>query len=244
MERKHWSRAPITVALAIAVLCTYSAVGAAAQTLPGATGVSGDLSAVGSVTVNGANAISGATILSGSTIVTGERSSAVINLGKTGRVELQPNSSVALSFTATGVNVTLNAGRVRLTTPAGVAGTVTAPAGTVVSDPSQTTAFTASIECGDIKVVTESGKVDLRGDNTTKTIAAGSSGSAGQVAPGTRCTPIPNTSGHFGTLSGGALAALLLAAGGAAALGIVAATRKGDNDLNFGGTPIILSTSR
>lgn len=53
----------------------------------------------GSATVNGVSTESGATIISGSRIETGS-SSALIDLGPLGRIELRPNTSIVLVFAA------------------------------------------------------------------------------------------------------------------------------------------------
>src|ERR671933_2843988 len=121
MISRTWSRKSIAFCLAIAILSVYSMVSLASQ---GQTGPSGELSVSGQVTVNGQSAISGATVFSDSTVATAQNSSAVVSLGKLGRVELLPSSSVRLSFSETGVNATLEQGRVRLSTPAGVSATV------------------------------------------------------------------------------------------------------------------------
>src|SRR2546421_7176231 len=94
MTSRTWSRTPITLSLALAILCTYTMVALAAP--QGQAGPTGDLSVVGEVSVNGTSAISGATVFSDSTIATGQNSSAVVSLGKLGRVELLPNSSLKL----------------------------------------------------------------------------------------------------------------------------------------------------
>jgi hypothetical protein len=236
---KHWSRTPIALALAVAIVSMYSMVGVFAQT----NTVSADLSAVGDVTVNGARAISGATIYPGSTITTGDNSSAVVNLGRAGRIELQPNSSARISFTESNVNAGLDAGRVRLSLQPNVSSTVTALSGTTISDGTQAAAYTVDVSCGDIKVMTETGNVQLRADSTVKQVAAGQTSTAGQVAAGTRCARLATAGTKFGALTGGALAALLLAGGAAAAIAIVAVTRK-NNSLGFGGSPILLSPTR
>lgn len=239
MNSRHWSRAPIALGLAIAVLSMYSMVGLAAQ--QGQTGPSGELTVAGQVSVNGTNAISGATVFSDSTITTADKSSATISLGKLGRVELLPNSSVKLSFTDTGVMGTLDAGRARVSTPAGVAASVTTKDGSVIADNSQPAVFTVDVECGNTVVDTQAGRVELRAGNTAKQIAAGTQGTAGQAAPGTRCTRLQQRT-NFGTLTGGALAALLLAAGGAIAAAIVAASQ--ETELGVGGTAPVFSPSR
>lgn len=237
MISRTWSRTPITLALAFAILCTYSMVALAAP--QGQAGPTGDLSVVGEVSVNGTNAISGATVFSDSTITTGQNSSAVVSLGKLGRVELLPNSSVKLSFNDTGISGMLSAGRVRLSTSSGVNAIVTTKDGAAVADAGQPNVFTVDVECGNTIVATQSGRVELRAGDTVKQIAAGNQDTAGQATPGTRCTRF--TQPEMRGIGGGALAALLLAVGGAVAAAIIAAQ---DDDFNFGGNPIVISPSR
>ncbi len=237
MISRTMSRKTITLALTLAVWSMYSMVALAAQVQKGATG---DLSVVGDVTVNGASAISGATIFSDSTITTAQGSSAVVSLGKLGRVEILPNSSIKLSFNESGVTAMLDAGRVRLSTSSGTNASVMTKDGTAVADNRQPNVFLVDVECGNTQVATQSGQVELRAGDTVKQVAAGSSQDAGQAAPGTRCTRL--TTPDMEGIGGGALAALLLAAGGAIAAAIIAATQ--DNDFEFGGNPIVISPSR
>ena len=237
MISRTWSRTAITLSLSVAILCVYSMVAlAAGQQTP-----SGQLTVNGEVTVNGQSAISGATVFADSTITTAQNSSAVVSLGKLGRVELLPNSSVKLTFTDNSVSAMLDAGRVRLATSTGVAATVTTKDGAAIADNTQPNVFTVDVECGNTQVATQTGRVELRSANKTQQIAAGSSAAAGQAAPGSRCTRLTREP-TFGALSGGALAALLLAAGGAIAAAIIASTQ--DNDINVGGTAPVFSPSR
>ena len=238
MIRKNWSHMPIALCLAIAILSVSSMVALAAPQQGQA--VSGDLSVVGQVSVNGASAISGATVFSDSTITTAQGSSAVVSLGKLGRVELLPNSSVKLSFSETGVTGTLDSGRVRFSTPSGIVSSVATKDGSAVADANQPNVFLVDVECGDTRVSTQSGRVELRSGKGVKQIAAGSQDTAGQPAPGTRCTRL--TTPAMGGIGGGALAGLLLAAGGAIAAAIIAA--RDDDEFLFGGTPIVISPSR
>ena len=237
MTSRNWSRKTITVALAVAVWSVYSMVALGAQ---GQKGASGDLSVVGDVTVNGASAISGATVFSDSTITTAKGSSAVVSLGKLGRVEVLPESSLKLSFTETGITGMLDAGRVRVSSSSGTSAVITTKDGSAVADNGQPNVFLIDVECGNTVVSTQSGRVELRTGDSVKQIAAGNQDTAGQAAPGTRCTRLtmPDMEG----ISGGALAALLLAAGGAIAAAIIAATQ--DNDFEFGGNPIVISPAR
>ncbi|HEX9918425.1 MAG TPA: hypothetical protein VGA87_04610, partial [Pyrinomonadaceae bacterium] len=117
MISRNWSRKAVSLCLTVAILSTFSMVALAAP----AQSPSGELSVVGEVAVNGTNAISGATVFTDSTVTTAKGSSAVVSLGKLGRVEVLPESSVKLSFTDNSVTGTLDAGRVRLSTSSGTA---------------------------------------------------------------------------------------------------------------------------
>ena len=237
MISRTWSRKSLAFSVAVAVLTVYSMVALAS---PGQK-ASGELSVSGQVTVNGQAAISGATVLSDSVVATGANSSAVVSLGKLGRVELFPNSSVKLSFGNANISAALDAGRVQVSTLAGVSSIVTTKDGAAVADANQAATFMVDVECGNMIVASQAGIVELRAAGKTTPVAAGTSESAGTPQPGTRCTRL--TKGDtFGKLSGGALAALLLAAGGAVAGAIWASSH--NNDFTFGGNPIVISPSR
>jgi len=237
MNSRTWSRKSIAFCVAVAVLSVYSMVSLAGPQQQ--SGPSGELSVSGQVTVNGQSAISGATVFSDSTVATAANSSAILSIGKTGRVELLPNSSLKVSFSASSVAGSLDAGRVRVSTPAGVTVNISTKDGSVVAGGSQATAFTIDTECGNTVVAAQSGNAELRAGDKTQQIAAGQDATAGTAQPGTRCTRLakPDT---FGKLHGGALAALLLAAGGAVAAAIIAA-RSSNNNLNFGGNVTVIS---
>lgn len=64
------------------------------------------------IKVNGENAQSGRSIFSSSTIVTPENAGAIINLGKLGKIELAPNTNLALSFNEKDISGNLTTGRV------------------------------------------------------------------------------------------------------------------------------------
>ena len=239
MISRTWSRTPLALCLAVAVLCTSSMVALAAPQQAQA-GPSGDLSVVGEVTVNGTKAISGATVFSDSTITTAQGSSAVVSLGKLGRVELLPNSSLKLSFNEDNVTGALDSGRVRVSTPSGVNASVTTKDGSAVADNRQPNVFLVDVECGNTVVNTQAGRVELCAGNSVKQVAAGNQDTAGQPAPGTRCTRLA-TPGMEG-IGGGALAALLLAAGGAIAAALFAASD--DNEFLTGDDVIVISPAR
>ena len=113
MNSKLWMRRAISSGLMVALLATYSMVAlasndkAAGELTVSARSFSGEVS---SVTVNGEAAKSGRTVFSSSTIVTPENSSAVINMGKAGQIEIAPDSNVTLSFDSSSAHADLNSG--------------------------------------------------------------------------------------------------------------------------------------
>jgi hypothetical protein len=230
MISKAWSRKSIAACVSVAVLSVYSMVALAS---PRAKAPSGELSISGQVTVNGQKAISGGTMFSDSLIVTSDRSSATVNINKLGRVELAPNTSLSLSFSDKAVTGLLDSGNARVSTLAGVSVNLTTKEGSVVVDGSQATSFSVNAKRGHTVVSTEAGLAELRADGAVKQIAAGENATAG--------TPNPDPDEEKG-LHGGALAALLLAIGGAVAAVISVGTH--DDEFNFGGTPIVISPSR
>ncbi|HEU4479700.1 MAG TPA: hypothetical protein VFR80_14375 [Pyrinomonadaceae bacterium] len=229
MISKSLSRKSLAAFVSVAVLSVYSMVA-----LAGAKVASAELLISGQVTVNGQKAISGGTLFSGSTIVTAENSSAIVSLSKMGRVELSPNSSLILNFTEDGVTGMLDKGVASVSTVAGVSVNLATKDGAVVVDGSQATSFTVTTKGGNTVVSTASGVAELRSGAASQQIAAGESGTAG--------TPNPQTDDDDDDMSGGALAVLLLAVGGAVAA-IILASRE-DNELLFGGNPVVISPSR
>ena len=229
MISKSLSRNCIAACVAVAILSVYSMVVLAA---PGAK-ASGELTVSGNVTVNGQKVISGGTLFSDSVINTAEASSASVNISKLGRVELAPNSSLRIGFSATSITALLEAGSAHVSTLAGISVNLTTKDGTVVVDGSKATSFTVNALRGRTSISTESGLAELRAGGTVKQIAAGESATAG--------TPSP-ADDHIGGLSGGALAALLLAVGGAVAAIILATTH--NNDIIFGGSVTVVSPTK
>ncbi len=115
MNSKLWIRKALSMCLCVAILATYSMVA-----LAGPRKVAGELTVSGKdvsgetpfVLVNGEAARSGRSVFSASTITTSEGVSAVINLGKLGRVELAPATVLNLKFDETGVAGDLASGTV------------------------------------------------------------------------------------------------------------------------------------
>jgi hypothetical protein len=144
----------------------------------------------GQVTVNGTQAISGATVFSDSTVTTAARSSAVVSLGKLGRVEVLPQSTMKLIFSDESVSVgMLDAGRVRISSSSNVTAKATTRNGEVISTGNQRNEFIVDTSCGNTFVSVKKGTVELRAGSTVKQIAAGNQDTAGTATPG--CTPAP-----------------------------------------------------
>ncbi len=232
MISKTWSRKPIAALVAVAILSVYSMVVLAS---PAAKAPSGELSIAGTVTVNGENMVSGGTVFSDSVITTAEKSTATVNLSKLGRVELAPSSNMKLSFTEKAISGLLENGTAQVSTLAGTSVNFTTKDGVVTVDGSQATSFTVHVVKGITSLTTHSGIAQLHVGSAVKQVAAGESATAG--------TPNPQDAGDDDDdMSGGELAALLLLGAGAVA-GILYAAMH-NNDLNFGGSDIVVSPSK
>lgn len=115
MNSRLWLRKALSICLMIAVIGTYSMAA-----LANSERVAGELLISGNningqspfVKVNGETVQSGRSIFSQSTIVTPDNASAIINLGKIGKVELAPNTTLVVSFSQNGINGDLLNGRV------------------------------------------------------------------------------------------------------------------------------------
>src|SRR3954454_21347491 len=106
MLGKNTVRKFVTLTTVAAVWCVYSMV---AFALPVDT--AGEITVTGQVTVNGQPAVSNSTIMSGAVIATAQNSSAIVSLGKSGRVEILADSNMTLRFTDNSIVGTLTTGK-------------------------------------------------------------------------------------------------------------------------------------
>lgn len=115
MNSKVWIKKALSMCLVVATMATYSMVTLAnSERIAGALSVSGKNinGEAAFVKVNGEAAQSGRSIFSSSTIATPADANAVIDLGKTGKVQLAPNTILAMSFNEKGISGDLSAGQI------------------------------------------------------------------------------------------------------------------------------------
>lgn len=234
----------------LSTIAVWSAFSMTAMAAP--NDVMGEITATGQVTVNGQSVVSNSTLSSGSTITTGTNSSATINLGKNGRVEVLSDTSLTLNFSDNSIVGTLSSGKVRMSNMAGVATSVTTKNATVVADTAQANTFGVDVGCSDearctqTYVETTVGLVSLRSGSTDKQVAAGTDATYGNPSQ-TGCKPClrPGVGAPIPVagIGGGALAAILAAV----AIGVVGAIFLSDrnkNKVELNGGVVVLSPSR
>jgi hypothetical protein len=235
MLGKNILRKSVTLVTIAVVWCVYSMV---AFALP--KDFAGDITVSGQVTVNGQPAVSNSTILSGAVITTADNSSAVISLGKTGRLEVLANSDITLRFSENSIVAILSEGKVRVSNSAGIATTVTTKHATVIADAGQADNFVVEVECSHTHVDTTAGIVTMREGSNDKQVVAGTSATAGNLAQ-TGCKPCLRPDSTPGPAVGGWPWLILLAAG-VAGVGIFVGTQGGDT--TPGGGTVVVSPTR
>ncbi len=245
MLGKNLIHKSITLLTLVAVWSVFSMVAFAAN-----GDVTGEITVTGQVTINGQTTASNSTVVSGSTVVTSANSTATISLGKNGRVELQPETTLMLKYSNNSFTGILSAGKVKVSNVAGVSSTITTKDAAVIADAGQANAFVVEIEscgkCSNTYVNTAVGLVTLRGSgNSEKTVAAGTDATAGNPAQ-TGCPPCKRPGGApapfpVAGIGAGALAAILLGIGGAIGAAVILG---GGNETSTGGSVIVVSPTR
>lgn len=182
----------------------------------------GELSVSGSVTINGTSAISGSTVFSESRIRTAANSSAIISLGRLGRLQLGPDSEMTVRFSDGSVGGNLVAGRAVASAPAGVAVSIVTAEGVAASRGDKSSALAVDLTCGNTRVLAARSDATVTSAGKVETVVVGKEVAVGQ-AKGT-CARIATASLGSG-LSTGAIAALVIAGIGGAVGGVVAASQ-------------------
>lgn len=245
MLGKIFIRKSLTLLSALAVWSAFSM-----NIIAAPNDTMGEITVSGQVTVNGQSVISNTTLTSGSTITTGTNSSATVNLGKNGRVEILSDTSVTLNFSDNSIVGTLSSGKVRVSNASGIATSITTKNATVVADTTQANTFGVDVGCSDearctqTYVETTAGLVSLRSGSTDKQVAAGTDATYGNPSQ-TGCKPClrpgvgaPIPVAGIGT---GALVAILAAIAGGVGAAIYL-SQENDVELESGG--VVLSPVR
>jgi len=234
MLGKNYFQKLVTFTTLLTVWCVYSMVALAVP-----TDLNGEITVTGQVTVNGQAAVSSSTILSGSTIVSGADSSAVVSLGKAGRVEIGADSSVTLRFTENSIVGIVSQGKVRVSNGAGIATTFTTKDTTIIADAGQADSFAIEVECSHTHVDTSAGVVTMREGTSDKQVVAGTSAVAGNLSQ-TGCRPCLRPNSAPPVPIGGAWWMWLAAAG--VAVAAILLTTGNDNTPNS--QVIVVSATR
>ena len=153
----------------------------------------GVLTVTGTVKVNGKPAATGDIVAAGSEVQTEKGSSAIVRLGKLGRVEALPSTTMKLRYdvnTTThsfaSIAILLGDGSVKISSGEGMVNVESGLTATRASFGTQEKVFTVDRTCGNTLVSVAKGEVELRFGKTVKQIAAGGQDTAGQAKPG--CT--------------------------------------------------------
>ncbi|HKP70173.1 MAG TPA: hypothetical protein VJV05_12880 [Pyrinomonadaceae bacterium] len=111
------------------------------------------------VLVNGDRSFTGRSVFSSGTIATTETTSAIINLGKVGRIELARSSVMTLTFSDNSISGVLSSGDVRVSNADGVAVKIDTPNDVVTNDGNAASSFSVLVSNNTSSVAATSGTV-------------------------------------------------------------------------------------
>lgn len=192
----------------------------------------GEITLANGVVVDGLPALRGQTLFSGSRLAAAGKTISLLSLDNFGRVELSEGAALGLDFDDASLGGALEAGRLRVYAPRGVAANFSTADARVTTDARDAVSFTlrAAAE-GFTEVSVQSGALEVRANNASRLLKAGESFA---TAPG------PQPRQNF---SGRKRAGIIVAIAGAVALVAIVLTARGDEtpeQLCFGG-PIVVS---
>lgn len=111
------------------------------------------------VLVNGDRSFTGRSVFSSGTIATTETTSAIINLGKLGRIEIAPASVMTLSFSDNSISGVLSSGDVRVSNADGVAVKINTPNDVITNERNGASSFSVAVGPETSKVAATLGSV-------------------------------------------------------------------------------------
>lgn len=114
------------------------------------------------VLLNGEQTYSGRTFFSSGVIATPETKSAMVNLGKLGRINLAPNSQLSLSFAENTISGKLTAGQITVFSNEGVSVNIETGDNAVSNNAAQSSVFTVNVRTGVTQANAESGTITLK----------------------------------------------------------------------------------
>jgi ferric-dicitrate binding protein FerR (iron transport regulator) len=191
MKHKLGNLSYVTLCLLVGAFAAAGNVALTVTGHPAQALASGTITVTGKVKVDSKPATTGDTFNSSSTATTAKGSSAVVSLGKLGRVELLPSSSMKLSFSSSNIAAWLRNGRAIVTKAEGASANVSTMDGEIIADGTAASEFTVDVECGDTLVSVRSGVVDLHNKGKVTRIEAGSSNSVGKPKDHCRRSNMP-----------------------------------------------------
>ena len=173
---RNWSghRGAAVVLVLCGITCLASP-GTLSQTTPTAS-----LKIVGQMTVDGKPAQTGDQFISGGAAATSKGSSGVVSIGKLGRVELQQNSTMSVTFSNSSIGGSVEAGRAEIIAEKGTSTNISVKDGSVISDGSQRTSFTIRVQAADLCVSVSVGQVEVRLGSKVARVKAGKHFSTGR----------------------------------------------------------------
>lgn len=210
----------VTLMMTLAGFYCSPSLSALAQVKPVTGGV---LFVSGTVMLNGMAAISGVSVFSKSTLKTAHNGSAVINLGRLGRVELGPDSEMSLRFSEDTVGGTLLSGKALFSASEGVKIAIVTADGETVSEGRQATVLTVDVRRGYTRVASSRGGAKVTAGARVEYVSAGQEVAVGNQAPAHNDKKDDGTGGkkEAGGLSSRAMTVLILAGMAGAMTGVV-----------------------
>jgi hypothetical protein len=191
----------------------------------------GEITLANGVVVDGSPALRGQTLFSGSRLAAAGKTISLLSLDNFGRVELSEGAALSLDFDDASLGGALEAGRLRVYAPRGVAANFSTADARIKTDARDAVSFIlrASAE-GFTEISVQSGALEVYASGASRLLKAGESFA---TAPG------PQSRQNF---SGRKRAGIIVAIASAVALvALVLAERGGDEMLDFGGCVIPLS---
>jgi hypothetical protein len=136
----------------------------------------GEVTDANGVAVDGAPAVRGQTFFSGSCLAAPDKSISLLSLDNFGRVELTDGAALRLDFDDATLGGALEAGRLRVYAPRGVAAAFSTADARVSADAREAASFTlrAAAE-GFTEVSVQSGSLEVRAGGAARTLMAGES---------------------------------------------------------------------